>query len=60
MEIDGEFNSVKRLNNIMQFVENTVIIGGYGYQYRQAIRMLYEGCEYNDVLNWYNTQIGAE
>lgn len=52
--------SERRLNNIMQFVENTVIIGGYGYQYRQAIRMLYEGCEYDDVLNWYNAQIGAE
>lgn len=47
----------RRLNNIMLFVENTVIIGGHGYEYRKAIRMLYEGCEYNDVLNWYNTQI---
>lgn len=52
--------SRKRLNNIMQFVENTVIIGGFGWQYRKAIRMLYEGCKYDDVLNWYNTQIGAE
>lgn len=52
--------SEKRLNNIMQFVENTVIIGGFGWQYRKAIRMLYEGCEYDDVLDWYNTQMGAE
>lgn len=49
-----------RLNNIMQFVENTVIIGGFGWQYRKAIRMLYEGYEYDEVLNWYNTQMGAE
>jgi hypothetical protein len=50
----------KRLNNIMLFVENAVIIPGYGYDYRKAIRMLYEGWEYDDVLHLYNTQIGAE
>lgn len=49
----------KRLNNIMQFVENTIIIGGHGYEYREAIRMLYEGYEYDEVLNWYNTEMGA-
>ena len=58
MEIEEE--SRKRLNNIMLFVENTVIIGGFGWQYRKAIRMLYEGCKYDEVLNWYNTQMGAE
>lgn len=50
----------RRLNNIMLFVENTIIIGGHGYEYRKAIRMLYEGYEYDEVLNWYNIEIGAE
>jgi len=47
----------KRLNNIMQFVEAAIIVGGYGYDYKRAIRMLYNGYDLYEVLDWYNSQI---
>lgn len=47
----------KRLNNIMQFVEAAIIVGGYGYDYKRAIRMLYNGYDLHEVLDWYNSQI---
>lgn len=47
----------KRLNNIMQFVEEAIIVGGYGYEYKRAIRMLYNGYDLYEVLDWYNYQI---
>jgi len=47
----------KRLNNIMQFVEAAIIVGGYGYEYKRAIRMLYNGHNLYEVLDWYNYQI---
>lgn len=47
----------KRLNNIMQFVETAIIVGGYGYDYKKAIRMLYNGYDLYEVLDWYNSQI---
>lgn len=47
----------KRLNNIMQFVEAAIIVGGYGHDYKRAIRMLYIGHNLYEVLDWYNSQI---
>lgn len=51
---------LEKLNNIMRFVECTIIVGGFGYDYRKAIRMLYEGYDFYYVLSWYNNQIGLE
>lgn len=45
------------LGNIMSFVNEAVIIGGYGYDYKTAIRMLYNGANLEDVLKWYNDRI---
>ena len=60
VNIDKELDSVKRLNNIMQFVEYTTIIGGFGWPYRKAIRMLYEGYDLPYVLSWYDSQLKIE
>lgn len=46
-----------KLNNIMTFIGNNIICGGYGYEYKQAIIMLYNGYPLIDVIEWYNNII---
>lgn len=43
-----------KLNNIMTFIGNNIICAGYGYVYKRAIIMLYNGYPLIDVTEWYN------
>lgn len=50
----------EKLNNIMNFITHITIYSGYGYDYKQAIRMLYNGADLNEVKEWYYTQVKGE
>lgn len=46
-----------KLNNIMTFIGKNLIYSGYGFEYKQAIIMLYNGYALIDVTEWYNNII---
>lgn len=49
----------ERLNNVWNFVNNTVILAGHGYEYRKAIQLLIQGYTFDSVLGWYNNEVGV-
>lgn len=50
-------NNSMILTNIIRFINEAIIVGGYGYEFKQAARMILQGKDYDEVLNWYNSQI---
>lgn len=42
------------LNNVIKFVNEAIIVGGYGFEYKQAMRYILIGKPYEEVIKWYN------
>ena len=47
----------KIINNISYFISKFPIVGGYGFDYKQALRILLQGGNYDEVCKWYINQI---
>lgn len=50
----------EKLNNVYNFINSAVIYPGYGYDYKNAIKLLINGNDFDFVLNWYNKVVGVD
>lgn len=47
----------ERLDNVLNFINNTIIYPGYGYEYKEAIQLLISGYSYDSIFEWYQNKI---
>ena len=45
------------LRNAIRFVDEAIIVGGHGYEFKQAMRFIFKGADYDEVKSWYDTQL---
>lgn len=45
------------LANIIRFIDEAIIVGGYGYEFKQAARMILQGKDYDEVKSWYDKAV---
>lgn len=52
--IDNYNKIVEVVNNLKYFINHTIIAGGHGYDYKQALSALLDGSDLEYVLTWYD------
>ena len=50
----------KRLINIFRFVNEAFIVGGYGFDFKQAVRLLAQGGNYDEIYRNYENLLKGE
>lgn len=50
----------EKLDNLWNFINVTIISPGHGFEYRNALQYLIQGYSYEDVVKWYNKEMGID
>ena len=47
-------NSNNIIENLKHFIDKSIIVGGYGSEYKVALLKILSGADWLEVLEWYN------